>query len=75
MKSAYKSVHQNSNLQSVGFQVGSLFVCVLVLESCGARFLAPRPQNAPLFFAPTRTGPKNNKSYGPDPGPDRTETI
>ena len=42
-----------------------------VLESCGARFLAPRPRIAPLPFAPTRTGPKNSKFYGPDPGPTR----
>ena len=34
-----------------------------------ARFLAPRPRIAPLSFAPTRTGPKNSKFYGPDPGP------
>ena len=37
----------------------------------GARFLAPRPRIAPLSFAPTRTGPKNSKFYGPDPGPTR----
>ena len=43
----------------------------LPLESCGARFLAPRPRIAPLSFAPTRTGPKNSKFYGPDPGPTR----
>ena len=42
-----------------------------VLESCGARFLAPRTGIAPLSFAPTRTGPKNSKFYGPDPGPTR----
>ena len=42
-----------------------------VLESCGARFLAPRPRNAPSPFAPTRTGPKSSKFYGPDPGPTR----
>ena len=41
------------------------------LESCGARFLAPRPRNAPLPFAPTRTGPKSSKFYCPDPGPTR----
>ena len=41
------------------------------LESCGARFLAPRTGIAPLSFAPTRTGPKNSKFYGPDPGPTR----
>ena len=41
------------------------------LESCGARFLAPRTVIAPLSFAPTRTGPKNSKFYGPDPGPTR----
>ena len=38
------------------------------LESCGARFLAPRPRIPPLSYAPTRTGPKNSKFYGPDPG-------
>ena len=43
----------------------------LELESCGARFLAPRTGIAPLSFAPTRTGPKNSKFYGPDPGPTR----
>ena len=37
----------------------------------GARFLAPRTGIAPLSFAPTRTGPKNSKFYGPDPGPAR----
>ena len=42
-----------------------------VVESCGARFLAPRTGIAPLSFAPTRTGPKNSKFYGPDPGPTR----
>ena len=56
-------------------------VCAIVgeLESCGARFLAPRPRSAPLFFTPTRTGPKNSKFHGPDPwtdpiifSPDRT---
>ena len=41
------------------------------LESCGARLLAPQPRIAPLSFAPTRTGPKNSKFYGPDPGPTR----
>ena len=41
------------------------------VESCGARFLAPRTGIAPLSFAPTRTGPKNSKFYGPDPGPTR----
>ena len=41
------------------------------IESCGARFLAPRTGIAPLSFAPTRTGPKNSKFYGPDPGPTR----
>ena len=41
------------------------------LESCGARFLAPRPRIAPLSFAPTRTGLKNSKFCGPDPGPTR----
>ena len=35
------------------------------------KFLAPRPRNAPLPFAPTRTGPKSSKFYGPDPGPTR----
>ena len=44
---------------------------VYQLESCGARFLGPRPCNAPLPFAPTRTGPKSSKFYGPDPGPTR----
>ena len=41
------------------------------LESCGARFLVPRPRIAPLSFAPIRTGPKNCTFYGPDPGPTR----
>ena len=41
------------------------------IESCRARFLAPRTGIAPLSFAPTRTGPKNSKFYGPDPGPIR----
>ena len=36
-----------------------------------ARFLAPRSRIAPLSFAPTRTGPKNSKFNGPDPGPTR----
>ena len=44
---------------------------MFILESCGARFLAPRTGIAPLSFAPTRTGPKNCKFYGPDPGPTR----
>ena len=44
---------------------------ISTLESCGARFLAPRTGIAPLSFAPTRTGPKNSKFYGPDPGPTR----
>ena len=42
-----------------------------LVESCGAKFLAPPPRIAPLSFAPTRTGPKNSKFYGPDPGPTR----
>ena len=41
------------------------------VESCGARFLAPRTGIAPLSFAPTRTGPKNSKFYGPDLEPTR----
>ena len=51
------------------------------LESCGARFLAPLPCNAPLSFAPIRTGSnllprpgldqKKSKFFGPDLGPTR----
>ena len=55
----------------------------LILESCGARFLAPRPRNAPLPFAPTRTGPKSSNFIAPTldrpdyifPGPDRPDYI
>ena len=48
------------------------FFRICQFESCGARFLAPRPRIAPLSFAPTRTGPKNSKFYGPEPGPTRS---
>ena len=56
-------IHYNSN--------PCVLWMVLLLESCGARFLAPRTGIALLSFAPTRTGPKNSKFYGPDPGPTR----
>ena len=64
--------------QGTRFSLGWHEICdpthqnrVLKIESCGARFLAPRTGIAPLSFAPTRTGPKNSKFYGPDPGPTR----
>ena len=53
------------------------------LGSCGPRFLAPRPRNTPLSFAPTQTGLKNVSFMAltldrPDyilHGKDWTETI
>ena len=53
------------------FYIGNERIKYCKIESCGARFLEPRSRIAPLSFAPTRTGPKNSKFYGPDPGPTR----
>ena len=41
--------------------------CNSQILSCGGRFLAPRPRNALLSFASTRTGPKIIKFMVPDP--------
>ena len=41
------------------------------IESCGPRFLAPQPHNAPLSFASTWKRLKNSTLNGPDPGPTR----
>ena len=77
-------VYDNDNNSNwSGSNVGVHVDNVFGIESCGARLLAPRPRNAPLSFAPTRTGPKNSKFYGPTPdrpdyifpGPDRPDFI
>ena len=56
----------------------------MLLEiSCGAEFLANRPRNAPLSFAPTQTRPKKVNFMAPTPdqpdyilpGPDQNNLI
>ena len=72
--SYFRGTHTYSSTQTVCFlhlDDPRHWVSVKGIESCGARFLAPRTGIAPLSFAPTRTGPKNSKFYGTDPGPTR----
>ena len=53
-----------------------VFGHISILTSLTAHFMVgkkmfTRPRIAPLSFALIRTGPKNSKFYGPDPGPTR----
>ena len=57
------------DLENVGsFQYLMYKIYIRVLRD---KVFGTRPRIAPLSFAPTRTGPKNSKFYGPDPRPTR----
>ena len=70
---SYKQMQKNSKIFKNTYMISgsNSKTCKSELESCGVRILAPRPRIAPWSFAPTRTGPKKSKFYGPDPGPTR----